>query len=634
MRTSIQMVALGCALGGWLTLASAVAQEPASSVSQAIGALGSSDQTAKLRAIDQLGALRVKAAQAVTPLAALLQDASPMVRSRAANALAAIGAPAKSAAPALVALTNDPDEKVRRQAVKALGCIRPGPEVTGPLFVKLLEDPDPGVRMRVLNALAEAGAEAVPGLVKGLQNEKSAYWACVVLREIGPAAKEAVPALTAKLKDPQPAIRREAILALAAMDQAAVSAAPQIAAGLGEEPTRIAATYALGRIGHIPADAEAKIRQSVKDGNKLLSTLSLWALAKVHPEDKQLQRQAVEQLVERLKDGDEKVRLAAARALAALPGTQEIAPPILQKSLKDADARTIHHALDAMAVFGAKAVPGLIGALKHEAIRAQVANVLGQIGPPAAAATGALAKLLDDKDPHVAAEAAIALAKIGPDASGAVPALAKAVQRSEGAVAHASAYALGRIGPKAAAAEPQLRQAVAEKDNLLALVSAWALTQVRPNSTETAATVLPVLTRGLASPLAKLRESAAEALGNLGVLAKDTIPALEKAAKDEDAAVRHAATRALDAIGLSAPKPAKDAAGPLRRGSIVVALAEGVAMKAGTEVVARLAKGTPLKVLETRGPWIGVQIELDGQPRTGWVLRTEVGNASARNDIR
>ena len=99
--------------------------------------------------------------------------------------------------------------------------IRPGPAVMVPLCVKLMEDSDPGVRMRVLNAISEAGPQAVPGLIAALDNEKAAYWACLVLRDMGPAAKEAVPALAAKLNDPQLDIRREAILALGAMEEAA-----------------------------------------------------------------------------------------------------------------------------------------------------------------------------------------------------------------------------------------------------------------------------------------------------------------------------------------------------------------------------------------------------------------------------
>ena len=400
-----------------------------------------------------------------------------------------------------------------------------------------------------------------------------------------------MPALAEKLKDPQPAIRREAVLALAVMDEAAGSAVPQIAGLLSDEHVRTAATYALGRIGRIPAEAEPAIRANAKSADKLLSTTSLWALARVHPEDKPLRQEVTERLVEGIKDANPTVRAAAARALAALPPAPEIVIPIMEKALQGADPTTVHHALDTLAAFGAQAVPRLIEALKHESLRAQVASVLGQIGPPAAPATAALANLLGDKHPHVATEAAMALAKIGPGASAAVPALVKAIEQPESEVAHACAFALGKIGPGAAAAEAALVKAVDGKDQLLALVSAWALVQIRPGSAEVAAKVVPVLTAGLSSPLPKAREAAAEALE----------------------AIRHAT-----------PKAAHDAAGSLRRGSFVVTVGESVTMRAGRDVVARLPKGTQLRVLEVRDPWVGVQMEVDGKPKTGWVLQKEV----------
>ena len=235
--------------------------------------------------------------------------------------------PAKPAVPALAELLKDPDETVRRQAVKAVQAIRPGPQVTVPLCVKLLEDSDPGVRMRILNAIAEAGAKAVPGLIEALKNDKAAYWACLVLREIGPAAKDAVPALIEKLKDPRPEIRREAILTLAAMDEAANAAVPAIAAALTDEHAPRRRPLRWAAIGQIPADAEAAVRANAKSDDKMLSTVSLWALARVHPEDKELRREATEQLIARLKDQDAFVRVAAARALAALPPAPEITAP-------------------------------------------------------------------------------------------------------------------------------------------------------------------------------------------------------------------------------------------------------------------------------------------------------------------
>ena len=109
------------------------------------------------------------------------------------------------------------------------------------------------------------------GLIAALDNEKAAYWACLVLRDMGPAAKEAVPALAAKLNDPQLDVRREAILALGAMEDAATPAVEPIAAALGNEHTATAATYALGRIGQIPKQAEAVVRANVSSGDKVLS---------------------------------------------------------------------------------------------------------------------------------------------------------------------------------------------------------------------------------------------------------------------------------------------------------------------------------------------------------------------------
>ena len=62
---------------------------------------------------------------------------------------------------------------------------------------------------------------------------------------------------------------------------------PRIAAAL-ERRAHAPATYALGRIGQVPADAEAAIRANAKSDDKMLSTTSLWALARVHPEDKEI----------------------------------------------------------------------------------------------------------------------------------------------------------------------------------------------------------------------------------------------------------------------------------------------------------------------------------------------------------
>ena len=504
-------------------------------LASAIAAAPAGEMPPRSKSIDQLGAQGAKSPATIAMLTKMLADRSSQVRAHAAAALGEIGAAAKPAVPALVELLKDPDPTVRRQAVKAVMRIRPGPQVTIPLCVKLLEDADPGVRLRVLQAVAETGFQAVPGLIEALKHEKAAYWACLVLREIGPAAKDAVPALAEKLKDPQPEVRREAAIALAAMDEAAVPAVGQLAAALGDQHAHIAATYALGRIGRIPPEAEAVVRTNARSDDKMLSSTSLWALARVHPEDKELRREAAVQLIERLKDPDPFVR-----------GRRGPWPPcrLLRRSwprfgTRPCGMRTRPRSVTPWMPWppSAPAVPRLIRALEHEKLRGQAVYILGEIGPAAAPATESLAKLLGDKDDRVAHEAVLALSKIGPGAKAAVPELLKLLNAPGGAESHAAAYALGKMGPAAAAAAPALAGLLQSPDANLALVGAWALVHVSPGSAEAAAKAVPVLIVGLASPMPVARRGAAEALGNLGPLAREATAALQKAAADKDPAV-------------------------------------------------------------------------------------------------
>jgi HEAT repeat protein len=409
-----------------------------------------------------------------------------------------------------------------------------------------MEDSDPASKMRILQTIADTGEAAVPGLIRALETDKVPYWACIVLREIGPAAKDAVPALTKAIKHPRADVRREAVLALGAIGEAAKPAVPQIAETLDDEHVRIAATFVLGQLDKIPADVEAKIRANAKSDDKNLATVSLWALAKVHPDDQALRREATEQIVASLKDQDPFVRVSAARALAALPPAPEITLPILEKALKEADAETAQYMLDALATIGPKSLPRLIDLLKHKQLRVQVVYILGQMGPGAAPAVEELTKLVGDKDDQLSTEAILALGKIGPEAEAAAPALVKALEQEQCPNAHAIIFALGRIGPNAAAAEPQLLKAMKSKDQSLAVVAAWAATKV--SKTNQTAAAVPVLVAGLSDALPETRIAAAEGLADLGAAAREAVPALKKAAGDERKAVRDAAAKALQAI--------------------------------------------------------------------------------------
>ncbi len=588
----------------------------------------------KVKALDKLGASGEKAAEFLKPIEDLLKDKSVKVRAHAALALGSIGPKAQDSVAALAELLKDPDETVRRAALRAVRAIHPGPAVMIPICTKLLEDPDPAIRVRVLNVIAERGVEAVPPLIEALKDDKAAFWALIVLRDIGPAAKDAIPAVTEKLKDKKPEIRREAVLTLGAFGEAAAPAVPQIAALLGDEHAGTAATFVLGALGEIPKDAEATVRSNVKSDDLMLSTTSLWALARVHPADKELRRETTEKLVARLKDKNQFVRVAAARALAALPPAPEITAPIWEKAMKDADETTMRNAMDALAALGAQAVPRLTDALKYEKFRVDVVYALGRIGPAAAPAAGELAKLVEDKNSRLAHEAIIALGNIGPGAKDAVPALVKGLHQADDRDLNfaAIAFALGKIGPGAASADSALLKQLDSKDDNVRVLSAWALAQIDPTSIEVAAKAVPVLIAGLALAEAGDRVLSAEALGGFGALAKSAVEALKKAASDENKDVQETAGKALKSIEqavASSTVPTAPAttitptAEPLKPGDVVVTVEDKVEIGVRGSQGVVVPKGTKVKVLEIRGLWVGVRI--DGKDQTGWVLGEQIG---------
>ncbi len=505
------------------------------------------DEATRIRALDQFAAEGPLAFAATGPIAALLKDPSAQIRAHAAHALGQIGEPAKPYVSNLAELVKDADSTVRAQAVKAILAIRPGPQVTIPLCVKMLEGADPAIQHRILHTISEAGAKAVPGLIEALKNDKACHWACVVLRDMGPVAKGAIPGLVAKLQDPRPEIRREVVLALAAMDQEATSAVPQIAPLLQDKHVALAATYALARIGAVTDQVQQSVQKNTQSEDKVLSTVSLWALAKTRPQDKALRTGVTEKLIGRLGDSDQYVRLAAARGLASLPPAPEITLPIWQKMLKDADETTMAHSLDALAQLGSQAAPSLAQALKYESLRPQVIHILNLMGPDAAPAAQALGDLVAENDNLLGHSAALAIAAIGPGAKDAVPALVQALQHEDNPNTHAIAYALGEIGSAAMPAQAVLLQLAGGSNEEIAIISAWSANKINL-SPATAAKTLPVLTSALGSESPVFRRGAAESLGQMGKLANKAVPALENAQRDSDSSVRESATRALARI--------------------------------------------------------------------------------------
>ena len=152
--------------------------------------------------------------------------------------------------------------------------------------------------------------------------------------------------------------------------------------------------------------------------------------------------------VEQLADRNATARQEAAEALGQIGPAAKPAVGALIAALGDADDAVRDAAAEALAVFGKDAVGPLTAALKHTdaSVRRGAAAALGHMGPDARDAVPALiAMVKNDADSDVREAVVPALGSIGPDAKAAAPALRDALTDKEQHIREAAAAALKRI---------------------------------------------------------------------------------------------------------------------------------------------------------------------------------------------
>jgi HEAT repeat protein len=523
----------------------------AEDTSDLIAQLRSSDEAARLRAIDVLGEQCWAPPEVLKALSTQLKNRSAAVRAHAAHALGHMGAGARPAAGALAPLLTDPDTSVRRLAVRAWGRIRPAPAVSVPLLSNVLKDPDPAIRTEALNILADIGKPAVPTLIRLLHRDDVTYWCCVALSEIGPDAADAAPALVEVLdKHPRPEVRREAALALGSIGAAAPASVPGLIDGLDNREPSVAAgaAYALGRIGPQAKAAEPALVRCAAGSEPLVKTVCAWALAKIDVENDARRHAAIAQLVTALKSGKPQLRHAALYGLADLKPAPEAALPAMKDALHDPDNSVADAALFAVASFGDPAIPALTDALKRKELRPAAARILAQMGSRAKGAGPALVEIVrTDRDGQTRSEALMALGATDADPKKVVPAAIEALGSPRENVRCAACFALGRIGGAAASAVPELQKRLGDSDACGAM-AAWALVRIAPDSPEVARRLVPLFVKALDQCEAAVRIEAAASLQRMGPLAKDALPALQRVSADNDKTVHAAALAAMNAI--------------------------------------------------------------------------------------
>lgn len=454
-------------------------------------ALSSTDEAMQQQAARALAAIGRPAEAAVPKLIGLLSSSRGGVRATAADALGQFGATGAAAVPNLAKLLKDSDDNVRREAVEALGRIGPAASSAVPDLVAALRDSQGAVTVHAAQALGHMGPEAARPVAATLKDPQLRKLALLILADLGPAAKGAVPDLVGLLTDKDVDIRREAQAALAQIGPGASAAIPNLVAMVNDEaspgPSRAGAAFALVKIG-ARAEVLPILAKTVDAGDKNLRDVSAWGLVTLEPAN----------------------------------------PDYIRK-----------------------AVPVLVDGLSREMdlVRRESAATLGRLGPSAQAAVPELAKAFEnEKSVPVQMEIVQALAEIGPGAAGAMPAVLAALNDAVPPMRYRGCYAAGKIGAAAKDAVPVLTKNLQSRDEFLAILSAWALAHVAPAQESIAEKIVPLLSRGLKLPNPEARREALAALAALGSRAKAALPDIDKLAGDQDEGVRKAADAAKKKI--------------------------------------------------------------------------------------
>jgi HEAT repeat protein len=210
-------------------------------VGSIISLLNDSDRNIRHRAVAALGELGAQAHRALPLVRAALKeialrDEADAVRTRAVQALLQAGPQPDSEVAALCDALRDELDEVRFHAAVALGDLgRAARPAVAVLTHAHLWDRDAAVRVAAAVALWKIdrqGPVVIPALVKALadDNELLCWVAADCLGQIGPEAREAVPALRQALRRPfkMALIRKGVALALRRIDPQAREEAVEV----------------------------------------------------------------------------------------------------------------------------------------------------------------------------------------------------------------------------------------------------------------------------------------------------------------------------------------------------------------------------------------------------------------------
>lgn len=394
----------------------------------------------ELSALARFGEFDTQLDEIIGLLIDILRHESDRVRSSAVRVLGEMGPKASAAVPALIEALQDKSDAVRGRAIVALGAVGPAAKDAGPLLKEALKAESATVRINAAESLwkIEGDAQAaVPVLIEILQStEYERASAAQILGRIGPAGKDAVPALTRIVEHPPRSLlstatrrpRRDnslrvgAILALGSMETEAKPAIPALLRALRNREISVqqAAIRALGQLGSTAEAAIPALTDLLEDSDQLRQALALRALWEITGDATPRVHKLSEIIGSEKSSGSMSF---AAIILGEMGPVARNAIPILIRTLNHDDAGARVYAAQALWKIDRQQLPVVIEVLVEEIslhpsiVAYPAAKTLGEMGPDAKAAVPTLVKLRWYPDVSVRTAVARALERIDPNAA-------------------------------------------------------------------------------------------------------------------------------------------------------------------------------------------------------------------------
>jgi len=392
--------------------------------------------------------------QRVERLLLEMGQADKETRCRALAELADLGDAALPAFDTMLNALQDEAPEVRVTAAVALGRSKLRPEEALPAIFRLFDDAQPVGDREVWFfaglAVGGYGEAAVPTLIEvlkqdGAQQRKSA---AIAICELGPKAKDVLPALIEALRSSDVETRRPWLMnAMLRLGPEAKPALPLMLEYLDDEDfhTQYWACRVLGEIGPDANAAVPKLVSLLKDGVASVRRNAAAALGKIGPG---IGDEARDALIAALKEFSQPVREQAAIALGRLGPFAKPAVPTLEEVLKDdsnlaAKSRTAE-ALHRLDPDSPTPLHVLLVQVQGEDEAEVAARVLGEIGNELGAADR-LTELLDDPKTWTRIHVAWALGLMGKSTERAIAVLEGFLDDPEPDYSNEARVALGEI---------------------------------------------------------------------------------------------------------------------------------------------------------------------------------------------